>query len=104
MVHKCLLDTGGPLWDSPQPRKASDEAIEPLPKYLDTIQDFPTPASTTGIHSWFGLVNQIANCAQLRDITAHFKPFLSSKVHFEWTPTLDVALTAPKQTIINAIR
>ncbi len=80
--------------------RISDEAIEPLPKYLDAIQDFPMPASTTDIHSWFGLINY----AQLRDIVAPFKPILSPKVRFEWTPMLDVAFTASKQAIIHAIR
>ena len=27
--------------------RVSDETIEPLPKYLDAIRDFPQPASTT---------------------------------------------------------
>ncbi len=56
--------------------------MKPLPKYLNAIQDFPMPASTTDIRSWFGLINQVANYAQLRDIVAPFKPFLSPKVHF----------------------
>ena len=59
--------------------RISDETIEPLPKYMDAIRDFPTPTSTTDIRSWFGLVNQVANCAQLRDIMAPFKPFLSPR-------------------------
>ena len=27
--------------------RISDECIEPLPKYLDAIRDFPTPCNTT---------------------------------------------------------
>ena len=45
--------------------RVSDENIEPLPKYLDAIRTFPTPKSTTDIRSWFGLVNQVSNYAQL---------------------------------------
>lgn len=59
--------------------RVSDSTIEPLPKYLDAIRDFPTPTSTTDIRSWFGLVNQVANYAQLRDIMEPFKPFLSPR-------------------------
>ena len=47
--------------------RVSEATIEPLPKYLDAIRDFPNPDSTTDIRSWFGLVNQVANHAQLRD-------------------------------------
>ncbi|XP_048576277.1 uncharacterized protein LOC125557593 [Nematostella vectensis] len=71
----------------------SDHTIELLPKYLDAIREFPTPTSTTDIRSWFGLVNQVSNYAQLRDLMAPFKPFLfpatssyghpSSKKHFK---------------------
>ena len=57
--------------------RVSATAIEPLLKYLDAIRDFPTPTSTTDIRSWFGLVNQVANYAQLRDTMAPFKTFLS---------------------------
>ena len=46
----------------------SFETLEPLPKYMDAICDFPSPTSTTDIRNWFGLVNQIANYALLRDI------------------------------------
>ena len=29
--------------------RISDETIEPLPKYMDAIRDFPTPTATTDI-------------------------------------------------------
>ena len=57
--------------------RVSDATIEPLPKYLDAIREFPSPTSTTDIRSWFGLVNQVSNYAQLRDLMAPFKPYLS---------------------------
>jgi len=41
--------------------RISDSTIEPLPRYLDAIRDFPTPTSSTDIRSWFGLVNQVSN-------------------------------------------
>ena len=53
--------------------RVSDSSIEPLPKYLDAIREFPSPTSTTDIRSWFRLVNQVANYAQLRDIMAPFE-------------------------------
>ena len=37
--------------------RVSDRVIEPLPKYLDAIRDFPSPTNTTDIRSWFRLVN-----------------------------------------------
>ena len=62
--------------------RVSDSTIEPLPKYLDAIKDFPSPTSTTDIRSWFGLVNQVSNYAQVRDSMAPFKPFLSPHCKF----------------------
>ena len=82
----------------------SESSIEPLPKYLSAIRDFPTPTSTTDIRSWFGLVNQVANYAQLRDIMTPFKPFLSPRCQFEWTSNLSAAFQSSKDAIIEAIR
>ena len=50
----------------------SESALEPLPKYLNAIKNFPTPKNLTDIRSWFGLVNQVAHYAQLRDILTLF--------------------------------
>ena len=84
--------------------RITDTSIEPQAKFLDAIRDFPTPTSTTDIRSWFGLVNQVTNYAQLRDIMAPFKPFLSLKYKFFWTPVLEEAFQASKAAIIKAIR
>ena len=83
--------------------RISDSTIEPLPKYLDAIRDFPSPTSTTDIRSWFGLVNQVANYAQLRDKMSLFKPFLSPRCKFSWSAELEEAFQASKQAIIDAI-
>ena len=53
--------------------RITEQSIEPLPKYLDAIRDFPTPTSITDIRSWFGLVNQVSHYAQLRDLVAPFR-------------------------------
>jgi len=81
----------------------SDSTIEPLPKYLDTIKDFPSPTSTTDIRSWFGLVNQVSNYAQLRDLMGPFKPFLSPRCKLSWSPGLEAAFQASKEAIVEAI-
>ena len=52
--------------------RIADERIDPLPKFYSAIDNFPTPTSTMDIRSWFGLVNQVANYAQLRE---HMEPF-----------------------------
>ena len=84
--------------------RVSDSTIEPLPKYLDAIRDFPSPTSTTDIRSWFGLVNQVANYTQLRDIMAPLKPLLSPRCQFSWSPQLEEAFLLSKDAIICAIR
>ena len=84
--------------------RISESTVEPLPKYLDAIRDFPSPTSTTDIRSWFGLVNQVANYAQLRDTMAPFKPFLSPRCKFSWTTELEDAFQTSKRAVIDAIR
>ena len=83
--------------------RISEDRILPLPKYIDAIQSFPTPTSTTDIWSWFGLINQVANYAQLRDALKLFRPFLSPKYKFFWTPVLNRAFEESKEVIIKAI-
>jgi len=84
--------------------RVGESAIEPLPKYLDAIRDFPTPKNITDIRNWFGLVNQVANYAQLREVMAPFRPFLSPKNTFQWSAELDRAFQQSKDAIITAIR
>ena len=82
----------------------SENTIEPLPKYLNAIRDFPTPKSTTDIRSWFGLVNQVANYAQLRDHLEIFRPYLSPRHSFQWNDELNTAFSDSKSAITKAIR
>lgn len=84
--------------------RVSESSIEPLPKYIDAIRDFPTPRSITDIRSWFGLVNQLSNYAQLRDMMQPFRQFLSPKTPFEWTEDLQKLFEESKSAIIEAIR
>ena len=83
--------------------RVSDTTIETLPKYFYVIRDFPSPASTTDIRSWFGLVNQVSNYAQLCDTMAQFKPFLSPRYKFSWSPKLEEAFQKSKAAIIEGI-
>ena len=80
----------------------TDTSIEPLPKYTDAIRNFPKQKSITDIRSWFGLVNQVSNYAQLRDYMEPFRPFLSPRVQFHWSSELDLAFQKSKESIIQA--
>ena len=84
--------------------RVSESSIEPLPKYIDAIKDFPVPKSITDIRSWFGLVNQVANYAQLREMMRPFKPFLSPKTPFTWNDELQNVFEKSKAAIIDAIK
>ena len=84
--------------------KVTKDTVEPLPKYINAIKLFPTPQSSTDIRSWFGLVNQLASYAQLREIMEPFRPFLSSKVKFYWDNRLDQAFIRSKEEIVKLIR
>ena len=83
--------------------RVSESVVEPLPKYLRAIREFPIPSNITDIRSWFGLVNQVSNYAQPRDMMAPFKPFLSPKRKFEWSDELFKAFTVSKSAIADAI-
>ena len=84
--------------------RVSETTVEPLPKYLDAIRDFPTPTSVTDIRSWFGLVNQVSHYAQLRELMTPFRQFRSSNCTFFWNEELDSAFRHSKKEIIAAIQ
>ena len=77
--------------------------VRPLPKYLDAIANFPRPAAITDVRAWFGLVNQVSHYGRTTDMMAPFKPLLSPKVNFEWTPELESAFQISKKAIISEI-
>ena len=52
--------------------RITNTEVRPLPKYLDAIKYFPTPINVTDLRAWFGLTNQAAYYAQLRDIVNPF--------------------------------
>ena len=37
-----------------------NDSIQPTPKYLQNILQFPTPKNVSDVRSWFGLINQVA--------------------------------------------
>ena len=84
--------------------RVSNDTVQPLPKFIEAISQFPTPRSITDIQSWFGLVNQVAHYAQLRQMLEPFRRFLSPKVTFEWSDELDCTFRNSKACIIEAIR
>ena len=84
--------------------RITEDAVEPLPKYLDAIREYPTPRNITDMRSWFGLVNQVSHYSQLCDIMEPFKKFLSPKVPFEWNDELDSIFNQSKSLIVEAIK
>ena len=83
--------------------RISDKNIQPLPKYTDAIKSFPTPHNLTDIKSWFGLVNQVSNYAQLRDCMAPFRELLSPKTKFVWNDELERSFQRSKEHIVSMI-
>jgi ribosomal protein L44E len=84
--------------------RINSDTVEPLPKYLDAIREYPTPVNITDIRSFFGLVNQVSHYAQLRDLMEPLRKFLSPKVKFEWNANLDEIFAKSKAQIVEAIK
>ena len=82
----------------------SESAVRPLPKYLDAIATFPRPANIQDARSWFGLVTQVAHYGRLTDLMAPFRPLLSPKTAFDWTPELEAAFQHSRAAIVQEIR
>ena len=64
---------------------------------------FPTPTNITDVRSWFGLVNQLASYAQLRDmmeeiLKSHSEVCVDSHLGFLANFLVMVALNLPRIT------
>lgn len=82
----------------------SSKRVKPLEKFINAIQDFPTPSKITDVRSWFGLVNQVSHYDKLSELMAPFKHLLSPRSKFDWTDELENAFRKSKELIVNAIR
>ena len=60
-----------------------EDSIQPTPKYLQSILDFPTPKNISDIRSWFGLINQVAYAFAKGTIMAPFRDLLKPGINFE---------------------
>ena len=81
--------------------RINTDTIEPLPKYLDAIRQYPTPLNTIDIRSWFGLVHQVSHYSQLRDMMEPFRQFLSPEVKFQWNEDLNHLFEMSKEKIVE---
>lgn len=82
----------------------TDTSVLPLTKYLNAIWNFPTPQNVTDVRVWFGLTNQVAHYAQLRDLVAPLRPFVKKNAQFEWSSELNEVFEQSKQQIVEAIK
>ena len=84
--------------------RVSSHKVEPLPKFMAAIQNFPQPKNITDIRSWFGLVNQCSHYNQLGTLMLPFKHLLSPNTSFVWTSELSDAFEKSKSAIVEAIK
>ena len=78
--------------------------IRPCQKFLDAIQNFPTPSDISGARGWFGLVNQGAYAFSMTEEMAPFRHLLKPRVQFQWTDELDQLFKKSKSVIIEKIK
>jgi putative transposase len=84
--------------------RVTNDGVLPLGKYLDSIRNFCRPENITDIRSYFGLVNQVAHYAKLKDMLLPFRVLLTPKTKFFWNEELEKAFEASKLEIVEAIK
>lgn len=77
--------------------------VRPCNRYLQAIQNYPTPRNLTDIRSWFGLVNQVSYTFSKAKVMEPFRVLLKPDSKFEWTDSLDQAFKNSKTTIVKEI-
>ena len=77
--------------------------VRPCPRFLQAIQDFPTPGTITDIRSWFGLVNQVSYAFASAERMLPFRQLLKPGTRFTWTDHLNRLFEETKSVIISEI-
>ena len=78
--------------------------MKPTEEMLKSIRDFPCPTDISGVRSFFRLVEQVSWAFSKCDDMVLFRPLLSCKAEFNWTPELGVAFEKAKENIIESIK
>ena len=80
------------------------DGVSPPQRILDSIGKFPKPTNISGVRSWFGLINQVAHYADMREVMLPFKALLSPKTPFKWDRELDEAFEYSRWRIVELIK
>ena len=78
--------------------------VRPSPKFIDSIDCFPTPKDISGARAWFGLVNQGSYAFAMAKRMQPFRHLLKPSVKFEWTDELDSLFQESKAMIIDEMK
>ena len=77
--------------------------VRPSNKYIQAIQNFPTPSNITDVRSWFGLVNQVSYAFSMTQKMMSFRELLTPGVPFTWNEQLDKLFDDSNFIIITEI-
>ena len=81
-----------------------EDSIQPTPKYIQNILEFPTPKNISDVRSWFGLINQVAYAFSKGTIMAPFREFLKPDTKFGWTQEIDEAFNSSKVENVRLVK
>lgn len=82
----------------------TNHGIQPSPRVLAAIKDFPPPTDITKARAFFGLVNQLqwayANCSEM----SPFRELVKPKSSFVWTNELKTLFEKCKAKILHQVK
>ena len=80
---------------------SSEEGYQIDPSITEAISKYPVPTSRTELRSFIGLVNQLSSSTNtVATLLVPFRPLLSTKNEFVWSPSHDTAFLASKESLI----
>ena len=78
-------------------------SVRPCRKFLQAIEEFPTPKNITDIRSWFGLINQVSYAFSMTDKLLPFRELLKPSMPFYWDDHLNTLFEDSKRVISGEI-
>ena len=82
----------------------TSSGIEPSPKILSAIENFPTPTNITNARSWFGLVNQVSWAYAVSPLMQPFRDLIKPNKTFYWDDQLENLFQDSKSQLVAAVK
>ena len=83
--------------------KILKDGVRPTDEMFSAIADFPRPSDITGVHAWFGLVEQVSFAFSKSQLMTPFRKLLVKNAEYLWDEELQHAFKIARKEIVQLV-